>query len=520
MADAAADLEAWADAFEASYKAPEPEAKPETPKKRSAITSAGDAVARGVESLGFDAAPIRSAAGAIDERVQDIDVDPASLATNAARVLMPGGSVAARLGAAAGVAGAKDPETVEAVKGMAKDELAGGLAMVAGGPATMLGGPLVERPIRKLIKSQFPGEPETTVAQDVSAGLKEGATDLAIGGALAGAGAALRIPGAVLRRLDKSKLVNGLTKYVQELTTRGGDPRAIKSAAGKLMDTVIKEAGDTPVATDPFISLADDLAKSTQNPSTPRLDPIAEEIIEGANKLAAKGTMTIGEIQNGLAYWGRKVQSLKGNKSAQHIAKQAKDALDGMLDKAVTDPALGKVADALRESRGAYAKGAKAEKLQRLVVGAEDSLSLDKAMSPGKFAVANSGKRREEIERLVDPELLPEWRAVVDASKVLAKKGSGWVPEQFKSQKVADALNNLMTHRNVVKMFQADPETAKAAARLLAPPPDMTADAALALIAQVAARISRAGGDEPEAGPKQKPQPAKEPPLHFAGGKI
>ena len=58
-----------------------------------------------------------------------------------------------------------------------------------------------------------------------------------------------------------------------------------------------------------------------------------------------------------------------------------------------------------------------------MLLKAEDVTSIERHISPGKFAQLNSGPRRAKIERLMrnDPEQLTGWRAAVDARTPLQR---------------------------------------------------------------------------------------------------
>lgn len=386
---------------------------------------------------------------------------------------------------------------VSGAKDMAKDELARTAVIAALGPMAAVM-PLAERPITKLVRSQFPGEPPTTAEEATKQGLKDGAIETGVNILASGIPAIRRPVGALATRLGESKVINGLSAYLKSVTERNGPPEALKGAAGKIMEEAVSLAGDTKLGVDRFIAFADDLAKSSQNPFSTKLDPLAEEIVGAAERLASKGGATLAEIKKGLEHWTAKVADLANDPAKQRIAKMAKDAMVGLLDDATGNPAIGKAAETLAAGRKAYAKAASAEDLQRVLLKSEGA--RPGSLNPKRFVELNSRENREEIERLFanDPEGLELWNKGIDAAIKLSEKGTSWAPDSTRIPGVSKLIDNLVKSHGVIRIL-SDKPAAKAFLAIVSPERSAAPEAIAAMASTLAKRMAsadRESGDD------------------------
>jgi hypothetical protein len=349
---------------------------------------------------------------------------------------------------------------------------------------------------------------------DLTRGDVKGAVVDTIAGAGAGAGGGAagygvaKIAEATRRAfsaaLNDSKMVQSLGTYLKNITEKGGPPAARRAAAGRLMNEARKAAGDTPLEVDNFAQLAAKLREEAANPLAGGLSSEAKSIIDNVDAIAKRGAadgggasgvprVTLTEMDNALQSWSANVQAWKNDPAKQRIAKMARDALSKDLDAAAGNTSLGEAARTLYGARTQYASAKRAEDLQGLLLKSEDAKSVDKLISPGKFAILNSGANRAKVERLLadDPEALEAWRMGVDAAKLMAKKGASWLPADLKSPKVSEAVNRLMTYRNVSKIF-GSPERAKEFAKLMSPEIGKNTKEALAIVGRLSASLADA----------------------------
>jgi hypothetical protein len=314
----------------------------------------------------------------------------------------------------------------------------------------------------------------------------------------AGIVAVRRIPGALRDRLDKSKVIGSLTKFVNGIIKKDGDPEVLRKAAGKLIDESVKEAGDMPVATDKFRALADEISKSSQNPYTSKLDPMSEEIVTAAERMAAKGNTTLGELNNGISYWGDKAATARKAKDlvGERMALRAKAAIEDQLAEATGNETLVAAAQKLRQGRSDYAFAKGRQGLQDVVAGASDSLSQDNSLlSPKAFANANSAKKMPDIARKFgdDAEGFKRWKMAANAARMLAQRGDSWLPPVFPPA-AQTAMRNFMTNRRAMLVF-SDPEAHAAFMRLMSPGRSPAPEKAAAMVGQLFARVKQLESD-------------------------
>jgi hypothetical protein len=390
----------------------------------------------------------------------------------------------------------KSPEAragvVDAVENAAKDTLASAPAMALG-PVGILAGPTEQAVARKLVRAHTPGEPDKSDAQAIKEGLVEGGIETAATLATMGLPALRRVPEAISSRLNKSKLIGALDGYLKQIVERNGPPAARKTVAGKMIEEGTKLAGDVPLPVSNVIKAAEDEISRMSTKGVGGGGDIVKELRAAREEIGEAGTMTLGELQRAKSVWGQRVEDWANDPARQRLAKVMQQAYAKDLQAAMQNTVLGPAAQILSEGTATYGKAARDAKLQALITSSEDPTSVDKFINPRVFAAKNSGKNRAKVERLLadDPEALQAWRDGVDAAKVLSKKGTSWLPADLKSPKITEAVNNLMTSRNVVKIF-SDPQSAAAFKRLLSPEASMAPEAAMALIGQISTRISQA----------------------------
>lgn len=446
--------------------------------------------------------------GAISSIASALGVSPEAILAAITPAVAPMAAPTAGL-LAAGKWVANNPERA---KDMAidtgKEVVADTAAIIAGGPAVMTGGPMLRGPIREVIRSQMPGEPETTVGEDVQRGLEEGAIETVANVVTTGAGAmAAQAPRYLAARFSRSKLLSGLGKYMQKIAEHRGPIKSQLEAAGRVIEESVKLAGDTPVSPQAFINVGDELAKSQQNPFTGKLNPLAEEVIGAAEKLASK-KVTLGELQEGLSYWTRRAADLANDPPAQRIALMAKEGMSSALEEATGNKALGQAAELLAQGRRDYAQGKAGENLQDLLLASEDRRSVQRLISPGKLADRASGPEREGTETLArmaaGPQGQSRWRQGVDAAKVLSQSEPSdlsALPEMVRNAIPKAALGPIrafFNRRNVLKVF-SDKTARDEFIRLVAGEEiEPTAEAVIASVTRIATRI----GARPPALPK------------------
>lgn len=351
---------------------------------------------------------------------------------------------------------------------------------------------------------------------DVGGAALDTATGSVVGGTLGKViGAAAAAPGAIAARFGESKMIGGLTKYLEGIVNRNGTPEMLKTAAGKMIGEAEQLAGDAPIHVGHFIEAADKILAQKTSAFGRKLDPVAEEVVNSAERLGRKGTATLKEISEELKYWTGRIEDLKSDPAGgQRSAIAAKNALVRIVDEATGNPQVAKAAEMLVKGRSGYARGSDAEALQAVITGSKDALShAGEHINPRTFATKNSGKNLEEVNRLLahDPDALEAWHMGVEAARRIAKKGKSWLPESIESPAVTDAMHKLMTFKNITKVF-TDPVAAKTFMRLVNPGPGpaaaITARGALALIGQISARITE--NDSKPQGGEKKPAPARE----------
>lgn len=355
---------------------------------------------------------------------------------------------------------------------------------------------------------------------DFAGAAKDTALAAGTGGLLtAGITGAIKAPAAIAARLSKNKAVGALTEYVQKIINKNGDPQALKSAAGQLMNKAIEAAGDTPLEAGGFLAAAKDLQKKASNPAAGGVPASVARVLKGAEDVAAKeGKMTLAEMHEAMKTYGRLSRAAErtGDVEAKWAYSTASKALRKDLEAATGNSALGEAAALLQENRALYGKAARSADLQNVLIEATDPKSVDKFMSPGKFAALNTGKKLAKIQKLLadDPERLAAWNAAADAARLLAKSGKGWMPKIVSdlSPGGTDAVRNLMTMRNVAHIFE-DAGMAKDFLRLVNPNKALPGKEAMALVSSLSARLRTRSkkDDQPEDNEPSEPQDAVAP---------
>lgn len=330
-----------------------------------------------------------------------------------------------------------------------------------------------------LTRGEFRQAAEDTGKGALVGGLAGGAGHLVSRGIEAARGLATR--------LSKDKMITNLGQYLDGIVRRGGDPKLVKQAAGKVMQTAIDQAGDTRVPMGKLGELAADMAKLPQN----RRHKVVDDVMESAERFR-EGGATLGEMHAELKHWGQLAKDLgKSDPAGARFAKQAREALRSEIE--AIDPKIAGAADYL-VGRADYAKAAAADDVLAKLKNAVDPLSAGgEGLSPRKFAALNSGARKKEIEGWFakDPEALEAWRMGAEAARVLAKRGERWIPKAIRDQLPEPALraaDALMTSFDVTRAF-TDPDTARDFARLVLPGRPVQAEEALTIISRLSARM-------------------------------
>ncbi len=337
-------------------------------------------------------------------------------------------------------------------------------------------------------------------------------------GALAGhgVGRSIEVARRVKAAMGENKMIGALGEYLRKITERGGSPQAQKAAAGRLMNEARKAAGDTPLGVDNFMGLAKALHAEAQNPAAGGLSAEAKQILDAADTLTSREggpSLTLTEMDNALKTWSSRIADWKNDPAKQRVAKMAAEALREDLEAATGDKMLGTAARVLGRARAEYGKAARAADLQKILLKAEDPKSVDKLISPSRFAVLNSGANRARVEKLLsdDPAALEAWQRGVDAAKLLAQKDDQWLPKQLTdlSPAAAKRMRGLMTYRNVSKIF-GSAENAQDFARLVSPELGRNTKEAINIISRLSARLAddarkpglRVAEDDPDAFPQ------------------
>lgn len=460
-------------------------------------------------------------ADTIGEAAQSLGIEPEKLT---ASLLMGPAGPAFYTTFLAGKAVAESPTAINTIKDIVKDDAAAGLAMAAMGPAAIAIGPMAYRPAGQLIRdSRAIASGKKSADESVIEGNIKGGVDTAVNVAGAGLGAATRVPGAIARRIAGDKVMGALTQFAKNVAERHGPAEALQAAGGRAMGRMKELAGDLPMEIDNFIAYADTIRKKAESltgatAAEKEVLKIADRVAERVGGEGGAPAISLSEADDLLRDFGDMAKSVKkSDEVAARVFTLAKKSVAGDLSAATGNKELAELATGLAQGRATYAKGKRAEELLELVTKSADPLSTEGHMSPRKFAVLNSGKNWEAVKQRFkgDPEGLEAWKSVVDAARVVAKKGNGWLPEYIRSPRLAEAMQNLMTSRNAVKMF-SDPETAAAFKKLIDPRGSVAdTEGALALIAQLSERVALADGEGQEDEPKARPEPAP----YFAGNR-
>jgi hypothetical protein len=418
---------------------------------------------------------------------------------------------------AAGMAGA--PERLatgiaEAVPDIGKDLVADTAAGLALGPAGLLGGPLAMAPARKVARQAIFGDvTEKTVPEQIKSGMGEGTMETGVGLLLGGIPGGRAVVGSVRSelsaRMSRSKMVDALSKQITRLVEKGGTVEAQKAAASRLFKEA--EALGGPALNKPGAGIPIDPAQAVASkfaaePET-RITKLATKEANIFEQRKGGARMSIRELQDHLAKWGD-LASNSSDKLERRQARMMLNAYRDSLTNAVDDPVIkksfGAAAEILGQARVKARKAFVAEDLRKVLFKAEDVTSIEKHISPGKFAQINSGPRREAIERLMrdDPEQLVGWRAVVDASKILARKGNRWLPKQLQEalpSPAIEAMRQMTKSKNVMKIF-ADAGLREEFMRIINPPKALGgAEKVGLMITQLAAKL---GDDNPKIDPQ------------------
>lgn len=367
-------------------------------------------------------------------------------------------------------------------------------------------GSVVVREAERALTGGREAKPEEDIAETKAEALITTGTQIA-GPVL---GKAAQVAKSVPAMLGKSKKLLGLGKYFEAAAESAG-PEAKKAVASKMYDEALSLAGGEKVSLPNFMEAGREIMQEAAGKTTGGTSPEARKILGSLRKLGATqdeagkftgAQVTLQELHNDLKVWGRRTKTWAADPEKKRIADTAYNALKDDLKNAATElggkPELAKAADLLVDAGQEYKLYKRGQNLRDLLVDSTDAMSLDDAIDPKALARAVGGKNAKKFRKVFgeDEAGYNRFMTGVQAAKYMAQKGKSLLPETFASPKIAEAVKQLFTYRNISKLMD-NPEGQATFMKIVNPPRNISAEQTSALIARLGAIAGRED-DEPE----------------------